>query len=67
MTQKIIFNFSYNIFCNNCGKLIVSNVLPIYYGDNYAEFDISSYVCGCSNNSDFNVAKSEIKRLKIEN
>ena len=68
MTQRIIFNFIYSLFCNQCGALLKSNISPTKCGNTFAEFDITSVTpCSiCGNAIDFNIAKNEIKRLKID-
>ena len=67
MTQRIIFNFNYSLFCNQCGALIQSDITPSPFGDKSAEFLIDGKSCSaCGNIADFNVARSEIKRLKID-
>ncbi len=66
MGQRIIFNYNYTVFCNECGAIISNNTEPTVHSGIFAEFPINGYTCSCGNVSNFNISKSEIKRLKID-
>ncbi len=66
MKQKIVLHFTYTIFCGNCGEVVMNNVIPSTFSQTHAEFPLESYTCNqCGNKENFNVAKSEFKRLMI--
>ena len=64
--QKIVFNSTFTLFCTGCGAVINSNLIPNEYGSNFVAFLLSNKKCpNCGNDSEFNIARSEIKRLLI--
>ena len=67
-TQKIILHSVFNLFCTCCGEVIVPHIKPLNFPNaNTCEFVLTGIRCGnCGNESDFNVTRSEIKRLLIE-
>ena len=66
MKSKIIITYSYTIFCNECGKVVATEAIPNKNNYKSVEFDLTGYTClGCSNADNFNVDKSEVKRLVL--
>ena len=65
MNNKIIFHYNYNVYCMDCGNVVQTNVIPINYDGNYTEFSLDGFTCNCGNAENFNIGKSEIKRLVV--
>jgi len=66
MLQKIVVNYSYTLFCMDCGKVVQLDIKPINYDGNSVEFSLDNNLCSqCGNKENFNVASSDVKRLIV--
>lgn len=68
--QKIILHSTFTLFCTCCGAVVISDINPTKMPDTKTAIFLltdGSCICPkCSNNSEFNITRSEIKRLLIE-